>query len=113
MAIEQIRALLERHGDGRFDPTSPDRDARPVIDRLGYIHGEGGDRQWWVLPQTWKDTFLAGLDAKVTSAALVKRGLLLPDSEGRVVRTVRINGEATRAYVLPAAAWIEGGEHAR
>jgi hypothetical protein len=55
--------------------------------------------------------FCAGLDAKMTGSALVKRGLLLPDSEGRAVRTVRINGEPTRAYVLPAAAWIEGGDH--
>src|SRR5262249_34350594 len=45
--IEQIRALLERHGDGRFDPAIPDSNTRPVIDRLGYIHDEGGERQWW------------------------------------------------------------------
>jgi putative DNA primase/helicase len=110
-AIEQIRGLLERHGDGRFDPANPGPDSRPVIDRLGFVHGDGANRQWWVLPQTWRDTFCAGLDVKVTGSALVRRGLLLPDSEGRAVRTVRINGEATRAYVLPVAAWIEGGDH--
>jgi uncharacterized protein (DUF927 family) len=49
-AIEQIRALLERYGDSRFDPTTPDPNTRPVIDRLGYVHGQGGDRQWWILP---------------------------------------------------------------
>ena len=106
-AIEQIRTLLERHGDGRFDPATPDPNARPVIDRLGYVHGEGADRQWWVLPQTWKDTFCQGFDAKATALALIERGLLLPGDRSKTSRPVRVNGRVTRAYVLPVAAWTE------
>ena len=108
-AIEQIRSLLERHGDSRFDPPNLDSSARPVTDRLGYVHGEGADRQWFVLPQTWHDKFCEGFDAKATARALVERKLLLPGDGNKASRPVRINGQTTRAYVLPAAAWIEGG----
>jgi putative DNA primase/helicase len=112
-AIEQIRTLLERHGDGRFDPATPDPNARPVIDRLGYVHGEGGNRQWWILPQTWKDVFCAGLDPKMIAKALAQRGLLLPGDDGKASRFGWINDKSTRVYVLPAKAWIEGGEDGR
>jgi uncharacterized protein (DUF927 family) len=112
-AIEQIRTLLERHGDGRFDPATPDPNARPVIDRLGYVHGEGGNRQWWILPQTWKDVLCAGLDPKMIAKALAQRGLLLPGDDGKASRFGWINDKSTRVYVLPAKAWIEGGEDGR
>jgi putative DNA primase/helicase len=110
-AIEQIRALLERHGDGRFDLASPDPNARPVIDRLGYVHGQGSDRQWWILTQTWRDVFCAGLDAKMIAKALARRGLLLSGEDGKTSRLVRIGTEVMRAYVLPAQAWTEGDHH--
>ena len=104
-AIEQIKGILERYGDSRFDPPNLDADTRPVPDRLGYIHGAGDDRQWWVLPQVWRDTFCEGFDAADTARAFVERGLLLPDHEGRSLRPVRINGQTRRAYVLPAPGW--------
>src|SRR5215813_3751695 len=34
-AIEQIRGILERYGDSRFDAPNPTSDSRPVNDRLG------------------------------------------------------------------------------
>src|SRR5215467_544509 len=104
-AIEQIKGILERHGDSRFDPPNLDADTRPVPNRLGYVHGAGDDRQWWVLPQVWRDTFCEGFDAADTAKAFVERGLLLPDHEGRSLRPVRINGQTRRAYVLPAPGW--------
>ena len=108
-AIEQIRGLLERYGDSRFDPTTTDPNTRPVIDRLGYFHGQGSDRQWCILPQTWRDEFCRGFDAKMIAKALVKRGLLLPGEEdGRTNRLVRIGDKPTRVYILPANAWTAG-----
>jgi uncharacterized protein (DUF927 family) len=107
-AIEQIRGLLERYGDSRFDPATTDPNSRPVIDRLGYFHGHGSDRQWCILPQTWRDEFCRGFDAKMIAKALVKRELLLPGDDGRTNRLVRIGDKPTRVYVLPATAWTEG-----
>jgi putative DNA primase/helicase len=110
-ATEQIRGLLERHGDGRFDPTTPDSNTRPVIDRLGFVHGQGAAREWWVPPQTFRDVFCQGLDAKMVAKALVKRGLLLPGEDGKASRFGWVNGKSTRVYALPAKAWFEGGGH--
>jgi len=106
-AIEQIRGLLERYGDSRFDSPNPVAESRPVTDRLGYVHGEGAERQWWVLPETWRKTFCDGFDAKATALALIERGLLLPGDGSKTSRPARISGRATRAYVLPVAAWTE------
>lgn len=112
-AIEQIRGLFERHGDGRFDPASLDPNTRPVTDRLGYVHSEGSDRQWWILPETWRGVLCLGFDAKTTAKALVKRGLLLAGEDGKTSRLVRVGANVMRAYVLPAKAWTEGeGHHA-
>jgi putative DNA primase/helicase len=110
-AIEQIRGILERYGDSRFDAPNPAPDSRPVIDRLGYVHGEGGGRQWWILPQTFRDVFCAGLDPKMIAKALAERGLLVKGEDGKTSRLVRINGETTRVYVLAAKAWIEGNHN--
>ena len=110
-AIEQIRALLERHGDSRFDSASAEPNTRPVIDRLGYVHGQGSDRQWWILPQTWRDVFCVGLDAKMIAKALVRRGLLLPGEDGRTNRLMRTGDKPMRVYILPAKAWTEGDHH--
>jgi putative DNA primase/helicase len=107
-AIEQIRGILERDGDSRFDSPNPAADSRPVPNRLGYTHGEGAGRQWWIPPQTWRDVLCQGFDAKATAQALIQRGLLLPGYGNETNRPVRVNGQLTRAYVLPASAWIEG-----
>jgi putative DNA primase/helicase len=107
-AIEQIRGILERYGDSRFDSPNPAADSRPVTDRLGYFHGEGAERQWWIPPQTWRDVLCWGFDAKATAQALIQRGLLLRGYGNETNRPVRVNGQLTRAYVLPASAWTEG-----
>jgi hypothetical protein len=109
-AIEQFRRLLERYGDSRFDRATPDPNVRPVVDRLGYVHGDGNERQWLVLPQTFRDVFCEGLDSKMIAKALVKRGLLLAGEDGKASRFAWINGKSTRVYALPAKAWT-WGEH--
>jgi putative DNA primase/helicase len=104
-AIEQIAGILEQHGESRFDQTPRPVDARPVQNRLGYVHGTGDERQWWVLPQTWTDVFLKGFDSRIINKALVERGLLL-GGDRQASRPVRIDGSApTRVYVLPSKAW--------
>src|SRR5262249_59865418 len=58
-------------------------------------------------PETWCKAFCDGFDAKATALALIERGLLLPGDGSKTSRPVRISGRATRAYVLPVAAWTE------
>jgi uncharacterized protein (DUF927 family) len=109
-AIDQITAILEQQGEARFDPADRGPDTKPIPNRLGYRHGDGAEREWWILPQTWKTEFCRGLDPKAITKALLERGLLLPDGEGRSVRPVKIEGTAKRAYVLPAKKWFQEDE---
>ena len=109
-AISQIAGLLELHGASRFDPAAPGADARPVHNRLGYVQGDGADRHWWITPEAWRNEFLKGYDAKTITKVLVERGLILPDSEHRAVRPVKVSGIVMRVYVLPAVAWSTLGQ---
>src|SRR5262249_49805226 len=52
-AIEQIRHLIDVHGDSRFDRLDRVND-HPIMNRLGYVRGEGQDRQWWIPPTIWR-----------------------------------------------------------
>jgi putative DNA primase/helicase len=102
-ACEQVRKLLERFGDSRFDPQTRNDGTRPVPDRLGWVRGSGQDRQWLIAPATWREIFCQGFDPKTVARAFAERGFLLSDAEGKSSRTERIDGKATRVYVLTAA----------
>jgi uncharacterized protein (DUF927 family) len=99
-ALAQIRKLLEQHGDSRFDSTGGHK--LPVRDRLGWVRGEGNGRQWLIPPQTWKETFCEGFDAKAIARALADREMLLRDHEDKTSRSETINGKKERVYVLTA-----------
>ena len=105
-AIEQIGAILEQHGDSRFDPVDRSPETRPVSNRLGHVR-ETPDhsRQWLIQPNTWREIFCDGLDHKMVTRALVERGLLLPGDDDHPSQSVRIDGRVVRAYVLPVKAW--------
>jgi uncharacterized protein (DUF927 family) len=52
-AIEQVRGIIERYGESRFDDRDPPKtgpygdkiERRPVSDRLGFREGTGDDRR--------------------------------------------------------------------
>ena len=46
-AIEQVRLIIEKHGEARFECADGGPN-RPVRDRLGWRKGEGEERVWWV-----------------------------------------------------------------
>jgi putative DNA primase/helicase len=101
-AIEQIRTLLDRYGDSRFEPAGRSSDTRPVADRLGWMRGDGTDREWLIPPGVWQAEFCDGFDSKTTARALADRGMLLRDADGKYSRTERIGGETRRVYLLTA-----------
>jgi putative DNA primase/helicase len=101
-AIEQIGTLLDRYGDSRFDPPTRSPDTRPVLDRLGWVRGEGDNRQWLIPPGLWRTVFCNGFDPKTIARVFAERGMLLPDPEGKFSRSERVDGEPTRVYVLTA-----------
>ena len=102
-AIEQIRTLLERFGDSRFDlATRISEDVRPVSDRLGWVRGNGDYRQWLIPPGVWRDEFCRGYDPKIVARTLAERGVLMLDAEGKASRSERVDNKVMRVYVLTA-----------
>jgi uncharacterized protein (DUF927 family) len=127
-AIAQVRGMIERYGESRFDNMQVDpgdredlepavstvitKDGttrsyqdRPVSDRLGYRRADGPDRRWLVFPQAWVDVICAGIDPKRTAALLADRGMLERGTEkdGRLQRQVKIQGKKQRFYILTPA----------
>ena len=109
-AIEQVRLLIEAHGESRFQPVD-DPDARPVANRLGWRKGSGSDREWWCPPQTWKTEICNGRDPQFVARVLAERDMLRRQGGDTLQSVVRINGSTVRAYVLTANI-IDGGGHA-
>ncbi len=88
-AIEQIKRILERDGDDRFDPLGGncaievDGD-RNVRNRLGFKKlNEQGLWEYWVLPEMYKTELCRGFDPKLVTQALKSRGLLASDKHGK------------------------------
>jgi hypothetical protein len=106
-AIEHICTLLDRYGDSRFDAAMRGTDARPVADRLGWVRGEGADRQWLIPPGIWGKVFCDGGDPRTIAHALAERGMLLCGSDGKHSRPERVDGGTKRVYVLTAV--LRGG----
>ena len=52
-AIEQVRLMIQAHGESRFQ-SMDDADAKPVANRLGWRKGTGAEREWWILPTIWR-----------------------------------------------------------
>jgi putative DNA primase/helicase len=99
-AFEQIRILLERYGDSRFDPANRALDTRPAPDRLGWVRADSDSKQWLIPPGVWKNLFCQGYDPKVVARALSERGMLLLDAERKFSRSERVDGKVLRVYVL-------------
>lgn len=111
-AIEQVRLIIEQHGDARFeriDGLAPGVQSG-VRDRLGWRKGQGAEREWWVPAQTWKTEFCDGLDPIFVARTLAARGMLRRQGGKHIQCTVALGDkQRIRAYVLTAAI-LDSGE---
>jgi putative DNA primase/helicase len=110
-AIEQVRLLVEQHGEARFERVEDYgiMEEDKVRDRLGWRRGEGSDREWWVPPQVWKEVICEGLDPTSVARTLHAHGMLRKQGDKHWQAVVRIGNASRRAYVLTAAI-LDGGE---
>jgi putative DNA primase/helicase len=107
-AIEQVRLMIEAHGESRFHSLD-DADSRPVANRLGWRKGAGSEREWWILPTTWRAEVCTGLDPQFVAHLLVARGILRKQGGKELQCVVNIGGgQRVRAYVLTAAILTRG-----
>jgi len=63
------------------------------------------------LPEQWKADIAKGYDPQALARAMVKLGLLVPDSNGRSARSERTGSKTTRVYVF-APDILDGGGNA-
>jgi putative DNA primase/helicase len=105
-AIEQVRSIIVRHGDSRFDRVDPSNlgGASIIRDRLGWVKGEGDQREWWVPSEIWKAEVCNGLDPTFVARTLESRGMLRRGDRKNLACAVTPEGsQKMRCYVLTAA----------
>jgi putative DNA primase/helicase len=76
---------------------------------------DGGEGGWdyFFLPEAWKTEVCRGFDARMIAEAMILRGLLLPNRDGKhLAKTIKTPGyKKMRLYHVPAAI-LDGGDHA-
>ena len=97
--IQQVRSLIERYGDSRFDPIEGAE--RPAHERYGWCRGKGDARAWLIPPETWRTVFAAGYDPTTVGRTLAERGMLIRDGQ-QLSRSEWVDGRTHRVYVLTA-----------
>ncbi|WP_018262251.1 DUF927 domain-containing protein [Methylobacterium sp. WSM2598] len=119
-AIAQVRRCMEAHGESRFEPMDDhddddddDDDDRPVSNRMGWRRGKGSEREWLVLPESWKAEVCAGLDPVATARFLADRGMLKRDPQGKMQRSERTPYKAGQRVYVITADLFEGGDDGR
>jgi uncharacterized protein (DUF927 family) len=110
-AISTVRRFVELHGMSRFEAMGElarrDSVGEPIeqriINRVGFRRkAENGGTEFLVLPEAWRTEICAGLNPKTVAKALMKRGMLRPDSEGKLQCVVRLPGfgKPARCYII-------------
>jgi uncharacterized protein (DUF927 family) len=109
-AVETVRFFIEQHGDARFSPID-DIDARVVVNRAGYCRGSGSEREWWVMPEVWKNEVCSGQDSQFVARTLANLRMRRTQSEKWQAK-VRVGTGTLRCYVLTAAILAGATENA-
>jgi uncharacterized protein (DUF927 family) len=110
-ALAHVRQIIETYGESRFKELDakpkfpghePDNFAPSVM--YGYRKGEGEDREWRVLDETWKSVFCEGQNPNIVIKALKKVGALRTDPDGKHDKMkVRLGKDGLqRVYVITA-----------
>ncbi len=102
-AIDQVRAMIERHGASRFVPW--ETPSATVINRLGFVRKDDiAGTRYYVLSRMFKEEICKGLDASRVARELVEIGAITPDSQRKASMTVKLPGMGNaRCYVIAAA----------
>jgi putative DNA primase/helicase len=109
LAIAQVRAFIEQHGESRFTwlRMEPD-DGTKTINRAGYRRKAGDILEFLILSEAWKNEICKGLDAKRTADLLAARGWLVGGDDRHRSALVTVPGEGKlRLYVVRSS--IMGG----
>jgi uncharacterized protein (DUF927 family) len=116
--IAQVRLFIEQHGSSRFASAEEvvhvhrmTGDER-TINRAGFRKRlEGGGWDYLVFPETWRKEVCKGFDAGTIAREMVKRGLMVPGSDGKATRSDRAPGakSTSRFYHVTSAILGDSG----
>ncbi len=100
--LADIRAQLEAHGESRFSVIG--NDTIRVNNRMGFIREANGEKQYIVMPESFKRELCKGHDPSRAAKVLHELGILLPDNGDRKLqRRESLPGlKRMRCYVLQA-----------
>lgn len=115
-ALQQVRAFIETYGLSRFIPiysdSTPLDGGMPVLRRAGYRRrDEYGRWCYMVLATVWTNEVCKGLNPRAVAKALIAKGLMKGDANGRSSCPVCIPGEDKMRvyYLLPDILVSEAG----
>lgn len=118
--LEQVRAFLEANGSSRFENADAD-DKQRIINRCGFyrvvetetidgyeVSKKGGQREYLVLPQAFRNELCAGFDLKFAVHVLKEHQWLIPGKD-KTAQSITLPGMGkTRVYVIGARLWEDG-----
>lgn len=100
--MDHVLGFIETHGASRFEDLQATDDQR-IINRVGFFRtGANGDREFLILPKTFRKEICQSFDEKTVKNALLKNGLLIPAKDGGPTHVFRLPGlsSTSRVYVL-------------
>lgn len=102
--MDQVRAFFETHGSSRFEEMGGRWEHR-VANRAGFVRKDSdGEREYLVLPETFKREVCGGFDQRHAVKVLLSAGWLIPGKDGKTSQKPRLPGIGPgRVYVLGSA----------
>lgn len=102
--IAQVRAFIEQHGSSRFEIWGAAPEQR-IVSRAGFRRpDENGAWEYYVMPEAWRQEVCNAHDPSQIARALAKRDLLVPGSDEKSARSVKVPGyKRMRLYHLRSA----------
>ncbi|WP_297478035.1 DUF927 domain-containing protein [Ferrovum sp.] len=104
--LDHVKRFFESHGSARFENSDAHEEQR-IINRAGFMHtNPNGCREYFVLPEAFKNELCLGFDQKLVIDVLKVHKWLEPGSDGRPTQKPRIAGFGTpRVYVFNSRLW--------
>lgn len=99
--LDHVLGFIEIHGASRFEDFHSDNEQR-INNRVGFFRTrDNGDREFLILPKTFRKEICQGFDERTVKNALLKAGLLIPAKDGKPTHVIRLPGLSTsRVYVI-------------
>jgi putative DNA primase/helicase len=109
--ISHVIAYIETHGSSRFE-AAWENGVERVINRAGFRRRDAeGPWTYMVLPQQWHMEVVKGFDASALARTMVERRLIIPNSDGKPAKLVKVPGHgAMKLYVLTKGIISSGAE---